>query len=209
MMGCFAKKLNTKGISLLETTFTIAIFTTAILIVGNFVTRGYQTIKFTQEQNTAIKEAQKGIKTMVKEIREARTGDNGAYALVKADDQEFIFYSDIDQDNDIERVRYFLNGTDFIKGVIEPSGNPITYIEQNEATSTLSQYVQNGGDPIFYYYNGDWPGDIINNPLPTPSRLVDTKLMRVYLKINITPDRSPTYFELESSTQIRNLKTNL
>ena len=146
---------------------------------------------------------------MVKEIREARPADNGAYPLELADDQEFIFYSDIDQNDKTERVRYFLDGTNFNKAVINPSEvEPITY-DGPETITTLSEYVRNATSSIFYYYNGDWPADTENNPLPSPARLIETKLMRVYLKINVFPERAPDDFELESSTQIRNLKTNL
>ncbi|MBU4332122.1 hypothetical protein KKD19_04535 [Patescibacteria group bacterium] len=197
------------GFSLIEIIIYLGIFVIATFIIMAFVNQSYQTLRFGDEQNTAIKNAQKGIETMVREIREARTGDNGAYALVQADDQQFIFYSDVDEDDATERVRYFLDGNDFNKGLIEPIGGPVTYPESDEVVTTISEYVQNDTSPIFYYYNADWPSDLDNNPLPTPSRLVETKLMRVYLKINVNPLRMPTHFELESYSQIRNLKTNL
>lgn len=200
---------NQKGISFLEIVTYIAIFSLVILIITRFVVQGYQVYYFGQEQNDAIRQAQIGIETMVKEIREARYADNGAYPLELANDQEFIFYSDIDQDNATERVRYFLFNTNFIKGIINPSETePINY-NGPEILATLSENVRNDVGPIFYYYNGDWPADTLNNPLPAPARLIETKLMRVYLKVNILPSRPPDDFELESSVQIRNLKTNL
>lgn len=205
-------KIKNFGFTLLEIVFYLGIFLIATFITTAYMSSSYRTLRFGNELNAAIRSAQKGVDTMVKEIREARTADNGAYALVKADDHEFIFYSDIDQDDAVERVRYFLNGTDFIKGVVKPTGTPLSYPVDpvaNETTFVLSEYVRNGSAPIFYYYDGDWPGDDINDFLPTPSRLVDTKLMRVYLKINVNPLVQPGDFELESSAQIRNLKTNL
>ena len=39
-----------------------------------------------------------------------------------------------------------------------------------------------------------------------PARLKDTKMMKVYLVVNIDPNRPPNEFELESSVQLRNLK---
>lgn len=200
---------NNHGISLLEIVLYIAIFSIITVIVTRFIVQGYKVYYFGQEQNDAIRFAQRGVATMVKEIREARYGDNGAYPLEFADNQEFIFYSDIDQDDATERVRYFLEGTDFKKGVTNPSEvKPIDY-NGEETRTVLSQYVRNSADPIFYYYNGDWPKDTVNNPLPSPARLIETKLMRVYLRINVFPERAPDDFELESSTQVRNLKTNL
>ncbi|NQU77769.1 hypothetical protein HQ544_03675 [Candidatus Falkowbacteria bacterium] len=200
---------NNQGLGIIEIVLYVAIFSIATIIVMNFMVQGYKVYYFGQEQTDAIRFAGTGIKTMVREIREARPADNGSYPLELADDQLFIFFSDIDQDDKTERVRYFLDGTDFKKGIINPSENePITY-DGPEETITLSKYVRNGADPIFYYYNGDWPADTTNNPLPAPARLIETKLMRVLLRINVFPERSPDDFELESSAQIRNLKTNL
>ncbi len=88
------------------------------------------------------------------------------------------------------------------KGVTQPSGYPIGYPADQEEVSALSQYVRNTL-PIFHYFDGN------DNELPAPARLEETKLMRVYLVVNIDPNRPPHDFELESSVQIRNLKTNL
>lgn len=198
-----------KGISFIETIITISVFTMAMMAVSTFIIYLYRAYSFNLEQLSAINEARKGIEVIVKEIREARIADNGSYPLVKADDFEFIFYGDIDRDIAVERVRYFLEGTNFKKGIIEPSGDPPQYVLTSEKIDVLSQYVRNGTLPVFTYYNGDWPSDTLNNPLPTATRLMETKLMHVYLKINVDPSRPPSDFELESDTQIRNLKTNL
>ncbi|GAH01061.1 unnamed protein product, partial [marine sediment metagenome] len=39
-----------------------------------------------------------------------------------------------------------------------------------------------------------------------PARLVDTKLMKVFLIVDVDPNRSPKGFELESYAKLRNLK---
>lgn len=199
-----------KGASLIETIVMVGIFTLVILALNVLILQSYRAYHYNFQQMTAINEARKGIELMVKEIREARNGDDGSYPLEEAGDFQFIFYSDIDKDVAVERVRYFLDGTNFKKGVVEPNGDPPEYILTNEIVTTISQYVRNSTNtPIFKYYNGDWPGDTINNPLPTLTRLKETKLMHVYLKINVDSGRPPDDFELESDTQIRNLKTNL
>jgi len=209
----------TKGFTIIETLVTIAIFVLSMGAVTGFIVMALRTQSYTWQQSIAIGEAQRGIETMVKEIREARSGDNGSYIIEKADDYEFIFYSDIDKDEATERVRYFVQGTDFKKEVIEPVGFPISYPEENKKSFTLSQYVRNQ-PPIFKYYNGDWLGEAycqthptekvcLDNPLPTPARVKETKLMHFYLIINVDPNRPPQDFELTSDAQLRNLKTNL
>lgn len=188
----------------------IFIFTFAISALSVFVINAYRAYNFNLQQILAINEARRGVETMVKEIREAKYGDDGSFPLVQAGDFNFIFFSDIDRDSNVERVRYFLDGTNFKKGVVKSSGDPAQYDISTEKISVLSIYVRNtGADPVFKYFNGDWPADITNNPLPTLTRLTDTKLMHVYLKINVDPNRPPDNFILESDTQIRNVKTNL
>jgi prepilin-type N-terminal cleavage/methylation domain-containing protein len=203
------KTSNFKAFTLIETIVTIAIFALAIGVVASFIYYAYRSQNYTLQQAWAIESARRGVQTMVKEIREAKYGDDGSYILELADDQELIFYSDIDKDEVTERVHYFLEGSNFKKGVAKPTGSPLSYEPANEEISILSQYVRNGTLPIFTYYNGDYPTDTENNPLPTPTRLKETKLIHVYLRINVNPNRPPLDFELESDVQIRNLKTNL
>jgi prepilin-type N-terminal cleavage/methylation domain-containing protein len=196
------------GFTLIESIVTIAIFTVLILVVTNFIYMLYRTQGYTFEQSQAINEARKGIETMVKEIREAQMAENGAYVIEKADDYEFIFYSDINKDLSVEKIRYFIDGSDFKKGITEPtpvnqlSDLPAKYLPESEQVSVLSSFVRNS-PPVFHYYDGN------GNELPAPARKKDTKLMKVYLVINVSPSRAPDDFVLESEVQIRNIKDNL
>lgn len=199
----------TKGFTLIETITAVSIFSLALGILTIFIYNSYRSYDYNFQQISAIEETRKGIETMVKEIREAKYGDDGSYPLSQAGNNEFVFYSDIDQDSLTERIRYFMQGTNLKKGVVKPENDPPIYISAHETITTISQFVQNSANPIFTYYNGNWPTDIVNNPLPTLTRLTDTKLMHVRLKINVNPNRPPSDFILESDTQIRNLKTNL
>ena len=97
-----------KGFTLIETLVTIAVFALIMGAVSGLIIMVYRTHGYTFQQSVAIGEARKGIETMVKEIREARSGEDDSYPIVIAADKEFIFYSDIDKDGEVERVRYFL-----------------------------------------------------------------------------------------------------
>lgn len=172
---------NQNGFTLIETLVLILVFSLAMGAITSFVYYAYRSSEYDFQQSQAIRNARQGIETMVREIREAQPADNGSYILEKADDQEFIFYSDIDKDTKVERVRYFLEDSIFKKGIVEPTGAPPVYDLDTETISILSSYVCNDDLSIFTYYNGDWPGDEINNPLPTPTRLKETKLIHVYI----------------------------
>jgi hypothetical protein len=200
---------NINGLTLLELVIAIGLFVIITFAWNDFALQSYRGASFGQEQLEAIRQAQNGIDTMAKELRELSSAENGSYALALAGDQELIFFSDIDEDIYTERIHYFIDGTDLKKGITEATGNPLNYDPNNEIISILSTHVRNDTQPIFIYYNGDYPYDIINNPLPAPARLVETKLMHVFLRINIDPQRAPTDFDLETDVQLRNLKTNL
>ena len=197
-----------KGITLIESLVAIAIFVILMLVAAGFIYAIYRAQGYSFDKSQAINEARKGTEAMVKEIREAQAAQDGSYAIITTGELEFSFYGDIDKDSSIEKVRYFVEGTDFKKGVIEPTSvsqlgdMPPRYLPENEHISILSRYVRNSA-PIFRYFDGS------GNELSAASRKRDTKIMRLYLVINVNLDRPPNNFYLESETQIRNLKNNL
>jgi hypothetical protein len=101
-------KKKEKGFSIIETLVVIFVFTLFWGAMMASVYIIYRTQSFTMQQSIAINEARRGVEIMAKEIRQARYGDNGAYPIEKGGGKEFIFYSDIDNDESSERVRYFL-----------------------------------------------------------------------------------------------------
>lgn len=320
---------------MVEALVAICVFVLLMGATSAFIYMSYRTYGLAWRQAAVIEEARRGIEVMIKEIREARMGDDGSYPIERAGDREFIFFSDIDNDGQIERVRYyfgsviagsqtqknvtfvrggstnvsfanFLQGTlktaqlrvsvegdlgagneyaeifadgvelahvcqsgctdcagawqgttildvasqaadnsvQFIadatnnvdpncnwenpnhslkaqfelswteevgniehelrKGVIQPvagAGGQISYPLDQETMTVLSSYVRNV-PPVFEYFNEN--GSKI---IEEPARLADTKVMKIYLVVNIDPNRPPNDFELESSVQLRNLKT--
>lgn len=320
------------GFTLVETLVSISIF---VIILGGVISSIfliYRTQGYTQEESMAINEARRGLDTMVKDIRKAQTGEDGSYLIERAADKEFIFYSDVDNDDKAERVRYFIGqisagtqtkecvsystggscsidfsnfftgtiesaqlrisvegdfgasneyavvyidgtnsgnicqnicsdcagawqgtltydvadeagdnslqvlvdanshvgnpcnwinsnhsmkvkaeliwseeviglGNELKRGVIEPSSaQPIEYPLDEEVITVITPYIRNV-PPIFTYYDKD--GNQIDS---SPARLSDTKMMKVFVVVNIDVNRPPNEFELESFAQLRNLK---
>ena len=204
------QKINSNGFTLIETIVAVFVFNLSMGVIAGLIIMGYKTQGYTWQQSQAIDEARKGIETMVKEIREAITAEGGAYTIDTTEDFQFIFYSDVDKDDRIEKVRYYIEGdtesaagAQFMKSTIEPTGFPVTYPADSEVPVVVSNYVRNS-PPIFKYYKDDG-----TELIEMPARKKDTKVMKVYLKINVNVNRSPQDFELESKVQLRNLKTNL
>jgi len=319
------------GFTLIEIIVAITIFSLIIIAISSLIITAYRSQSYTWQQSIAVEEARRGIETMVRELRQSRDGENGAYPIEKAGDKEIIFYSDIDKDGQTEKVRYFWGGTNsgqqtqecvtflrggscsinfsnfltgalksaqikvelegdlgasneyveifangislgnlcvsgctdcagawqgtaafdvtsyaennsisiladassrvdpgcnwinpnhsmkvkvefnwaeeivslgnnLVKEVIEPTGNPTEYPDAQKKTSIITSYVHND-PPIFEYF--DKNGDQI---LDYPARLVDTKVIRVFLVVDVDANKPPSPFELESSATLRNLE---
>ncbi len=189
---------KTLGFSLVETLVAIFVFATGIITVSLVVLYLYRNQAFSIQLSQAIEEAKRGLEIMQKELREARTGEDGSYPIIKAGDFEIIFHANVDQDPKVERVRYFLEGNTLKKGVINPTCCPPRYLNSEEQVSIVSSYVVNV-PPIFTYF------DALGNELPLPSRLKDTVRIRVLLVINVDPQRPPKDYELQTEITLRNL----
>jgi len=199
----------TSGFTLLELILSTFIFALIAALAAGFSVYYFQNYSFSFEEQQAIGHAQSSTTTMIREIREARMADNGAWPLEQTGDMTLVFYSDVTNDGRSDRVRYFLDGTQLKKGVIEPTQVPVTYPSANEQIRIIADYVDNAASPIFTYYDGNWPSDQINNPLPAANRILNTRYVSVYVRINVASGTGSGPFELTSGVQIRSLKDNL
>jgi prepilin-type N-terminal cleavage/methylation domain-containing protein len=198
------KKL-TQGFTLIEVLVSAALM---VILASGFV--GLQYI-LSQNQVSAwrnyqsIENANGAVSAMANQLRGASNSEDGSYPLVTPDDQNIIFYSDYDQDGTTERIRYTLNGTELLRGITEPTGSPYTYNPMDEKVKTVTDIVRNGTDPIFYYYDANWPEDTTNNPLPSEDRIANARMVKIVLKTNPKENDPEHDFTLESEVKIRML----
>lgn len=201
-------KINS-GFTIIEISVSMVV---TIIVLGSLL--GLQQV-ISQNQTTVFNHsievdiANSSMKSLVKELRNSHYGDNGAYLIQYADEQSIIFYSDINLDGVTEKIRYFLDGTELKKGIIEPQGFPATYPDANEQIRVVADNVRNGTLPLFYYYNSDWPEDATNNPLAVPADQDSISLVRIHIRINTQADDTNRDYVLESFAQIRTIKSNL
>ena len=71
--------------------------------------------------------------------------------------------------------------------------------------STVAEFIQNNSDPIFTYYNHDWPADQENNPLSYPAPLEQVSLVKIFIRSNTDPSNPEKDFTLEPAVKIRSL----
>jgi len=192
------------GFTLIETLFGISIF---VLIVGaltlfsrnvwtynSFISSGL----INTDNNRQI------LKTMVSEIRTASGADTGAYVISQATSSSLVFYSNIDNDILKEKVRYFITGTTLQRGVIKPTGSPLTYNPANEKISILTPNVTN---IAFSYYDKNYDG--FTSPLSFPINISSVRLVKITITVDKDPNNPPAPTTFSTQVSIRNLKDNL
>lgn len=190
--------LNKKGFSLIELLIVISILGVISTLILDFVVLSFKATRFEAEEAEAIKNARDGMNTMKMEIRGANSSAQGDYPLSTIDDQEFIFFSDIDKDDLYERVRYYLDDLELKKDVTKPG--PSNNYTGTTTTITIANYVNNQDEAIFKYYSSEHTiTDNINQ----------TRLININLKINVTPEIAPADVYVETDVTLRNLKSNL
>ena len=177
---------------------SMSILVTIVFISTDFLIGSLRSTRFASEQEEAVTNARRAMNITKKEIRGANSSERGDYAIAIIEDDEFCFYSDVDSDGQMEKIRYFLTGTNLIKELTEP-GISNDYTEP-PTLQTISHYVNNQEENIFTYFDRDYIESSIINQI---------RLINVNLKINVTPSISPNDYYVETDITLRNLKDNL
>jgi len=189
---------DNRGFTLIEILIAMSIFTVVFILGADYITTGFRGSTFQSEQETAIQNARRGIETMTREIRGANQSAQGDYPLATIDDDNLIFYSDVEYDDTMDKIRYFVDGSD-LKKVVTQAG-PANDYNQPGATTTIAHYINNQSEPLFAYYDSDYA---------VTDALNDVRLIKIRLKINVTPERAPNDYYVETDVHLRNLKSNL
>lgn len=203
------KVVMQRGFTLVEVMLATVMLTFVLVITYGLWQQVSDTYTSNFETTQNLFEVQQAMGTLTEELREARDGEDGAYTLVTTDDDELAFHSDVNGDLRTDRVRYFMDGTTLKRGVIAPVGVPAVYNPGSEVVTDVARFVRNGTDSIYSYYDENWPGDVINNPIVEGERLLRTRFVTITLTIDLTEDFGAQAVTLKGSTQLRNLKDNL
>ncbi len=196
------------GFSIAETIVYIAIFSIIMLSVTMFA-KDVFSLNFTIQSNLNIQlDARHLVKVMVSELREAAPSATGGYPIESASSTAIVFYSDINSDSKIERVRYFLSGNAMKKGIVSPTGSPATYNTNNETVTTLiNNVISSSTVPNFQYYASSYDGT--TQPLGTPVDIPSIRLVKMTILVDNDPNKSPVSLQVTSQVSLRNIKDNL
>lgn len=192
--------------TLVEVLVAIGIFVLGIEGFTLLFVKSWQSNSFILEEGQSSLLVSRAVTGIVSDLRRIRQSDAGEYPIKSGGDFDLVVFVDIDNDGVTEKVHYFLGGTDLKRGVTKPVGTPAVYPAGDSDIQVLAgAIVNNPNQPIFYYYNKNYPGDLANNPLSTPIQVNDARLIKVHLLINIDPAKAPNNVNIESFAQLRNI----
>lgn len=193
-----------RGYTFVEMLVVIGISVFVLMAVTDSILTFYRANVNTLEQATQVDEARRGVDRMVRDLREAAYADDGSYPVVAFSTSSVSFYSDVDRDFSVERIRYWLDGSVLRKGVINATGTPPSYSAGDEQVSVISEYVRNSpqGMPLFTYYNAS------STEVAVGTATTTVAYVELNIVVNVDQNRLPGEFTLHSSAAFRNLKTN-
>lgn len=198
-----------KGFTLIETLVTIFV---SGMIAAGLIALVSSILTSSRKQENLLYNADQARRMsfqIKQEFRNAYTSSVGSYAIDTAQAQQIIFYTNTDSDAGMERVRYFIQSGTLRRGVVDPTGNPLTYNFGSEVVRDVQTHLANQATPLFYYYGDNYDGTA-DNFLAQPVDVTDIR----YIKLNLTVynrggNANTGIFTVTAGSTIRNLKTNL
>jgi len=186
-----------RAFTLLEMLFVISIALILGLAISNFGADIFKQNYRFNRQLVADNEAKLALTRITAELRRAQPASTGAYPIEGASSTGIIFYSDLNNDGARERLRYFVSGNSFRRGVIAPTGQPYVYNSANESLSTAITDLGTSTPIIFTYYDSSYDGTASSTALVEPVEIKNIRLIKIEL------------LHLASQVMLRNLKDNL
>ncbi|MBI4992575.1 MAG: type II secretion system protein [Candidatus Magasanikbacteria bacterium] len=196
-----------RGFTIVELSVALGISAMIAVTVVWLIIDGlrYSNVIFDQLQTQ--NDGRRVLQQVVDVVRKAEESSIGGYPLVSAGEYELIVYANVDSDSLRERVRFWLDGTTLKKGVIKPSGSPLSYSGAEQTVEIAHDVVNfSENEPLFLYYDENYTGT--EAALIQPVEEVDVRMVRVRLELEEDPDKSPVPLEVESAAMMRNLKEN-
>lgn len=202
------KKIS-KGFTIIELIISICLFSILIFVVVSMLLNVFSNPERSLSALENIDIARVVASDFANEVRNASVANDGSYPLNQATENQIIFYSNYESSGPtvMNRIRYYVENNNLYKGVVIPSGSPLTYNLLSEEVSTLLTGLENGLDPAFYYYDGDYNGS--GSELSEPISLTSVKFVKINLVTPRISDEQGSTFLVNAGAAIRNLKDNL
>lgn len=195
--------------TVVEMLVAIGIFILLMGAIVEFIVSIYSSNNSISGSFYTIENAQTILKTMAKELRMMSRAANGAYPLAEASSSNVAFYADVNGDGTVEEIKYFLASGNMNRGVINPSGAPVSYSTSSEIDQVIIPNVATSSMPIFQYYDENYDGETATSSLADPVSLGAVRLVRINITLNPPVGSKSLPKSYTTQVMLRNLKDNL
>jgi prepilin-type N-terminal cleavage/methylation domain-containing protein len=200
-------KLNKKGMTLVEVSVACSIMTILAGIMSLLVIKSFAINRYSIEQGLNTASIQNTLAKFSKHLREAKQSDAGGYLIESAENFDLVFYANIDDDPATEKVHYFLENNQLKIGTSEATGFPPEYPDIDQTVNVIGNGIINTQiQPIFYYYETGYYGQIDQNAITTPAPPSQIGLIKIELYVNTDPGNVPENTHMETFIRPRNIK---
>ncbi|OHA31132.1 MAG: hypothetical protein A3B11_00315 [Candidatus Taylorbacteria bacterium RIFCSPLOWO2_01_FULL_44_26] len=197
-----------RGMTLIEVLTAVAVTVVIMVAVSAFQ---YNVINYNRSTSVSLtntQEAQALLKVMAKELRGSSPSENGSYPIAAAATSTLTFFSDIDADGFVDQVRYYLATTTLYRGIVKPTGSPLSYVQSNENKNIIATGIRNSSStPIFKYFSGTYTGT--STPMTYPLNIPSIRLININITIDTDTKKSPIPRTFSTQATLRNLKDNI
>lgn len=192
------------GLTLLELVIALGIAALVAVAVFGFQRDYFQLNRLVGGGLEREAEIRQVLKDFSAEVRSAQPSSLGAYPIETASSVSFAFFTDADGDALKERVRYFLAGTILKKGILKPTGNPLTYNPLSEVTRDRIPGVT-GPAQLFSYFDAAYDGTAL--PLAEPLDIPTIRMVRLTLDVDPNGSKPPGAVTYTTQATPRNLRS--
>jgi type II secretory pathway pseudopilin PulG len=145
---------NEKGMTIPELLIAMGLLT--ITLAGAFSLMQLSEANWNMSTNRmdARSDTSRKMSTIVRTIKNAEDPDSDKGLLDIADANNIVFYTNMDTDDEPEKVQYQVSGTDLIQTVTQPvsSTKPWVYTGTVESTTIADNLTNDASNPLFAYH---------------------------------------------------------
>ncbi len=193
-----------RGFTILEVIISVGIFSLIITAISVLQIKILRDNQISKARSTLDQQSLLVLRNFTSEIRAAQIPNDGSFPVASSTDSVVSFYADRSGDGIVERIRYFVENGSLKRGLIVPTGQPLSYDSANESVSSMVDNVITA-PPYFIYYGSSFDGSTSTPPLTQPVSPADVRLVELHISVDPrVADQMPR--TLETRADIRSLK---
>lgn len=215
------REVTERGLTYVEMLVFIGMGSVMVATLGVIVSGAFRTSRQQMEQGAITEKARVQLERMSDEIRNAQyvdcnldadTADQNEHWLYEAEDFEIVVLSNVDEDVEAERVRYFVDtiqaseNKKLKRGVMQAGGSLCGWggVENVRTVMDGLRNVDPDPDvPLFQYYSSGREESMIATPVQRPSSVLRVRLQ---LYIDEEVDADPAVAEVVTDVVPRGVK---